>query len=285
MNPMQPSGITANLRLEYAVDEARLGQRLAALLVPINADTGLADYLAQAERGRLGPWSSRLRKLLGHLLSDFDANALLGAYPMHLLSTGQWLRLLGGRVGGRLLDVGAGSGDATASLAPLFDEVTTTEISEWSARALRRRGYPCHVGDVAMDGIPEPPYSAIACLNVLDRCPYPLTLLERAVGALIPDGYLIVALPLPSRPFYFDGPSTLAPQQRLACERESWEDGAQALVQSVLEPRGLHISALCRAPYLSGGDADQALYELDDVVVVCRSRHTPRDPTEPAGSE
>lgn len=284
MNETQPSGIAANLRLEYAVDTARLGPRLAERLVALSPDAGLADYLARAERCRLGPWLSQLRKLLGHLLSDFDANALLGAYPMHLLSTGQWLRLLGGRVGGRLLDVGAGSGDATLSLEPLFDQVTTTETSGWSARGLRRRGYQCYVRDVAIHGIPEPPYSAIASLNVLDRCPYPLTLLDRAIRALVPGGHVLVALPLPSRPFYFDGPSALGQKERLGCEAENWEEGAQALVERVLEPRGLQVTALCRAPYLSGGDAENAFYELDDVIVVCRSRHTSGDATEPAGS-
>jgi hypothetical protein len=73
------------------------------------------------------------------MLSDYDANALLDFYAMHLLSTAQWHALLGPHAHGRLLDVGAGSGDVTASLAPLFDAVTTTEASRGMARRLRVR--------------------------------------------------------------------------------------------------------------------------------------------------
>jgi hypothetical protein len=44
---------------------------------------------------------------------------------------------------GHLLDIGAGSGAVTAQMAPLFAQVTTTEISVQMAARLRDRGYDC----------------------------------------------------------------------------------------------------------------------------------------------
>src|SRR5690349_18217094 len=78
--------------------------------------------LTKARHGRLRTYAQRFVRLY---LSDFDANALTGMYRMQLLPNGGWQRLLGGRPGGRLLDVGAGVGDVTRVLAESFDEVET----------------------------------------------------------------------------------------------------------------------------------------------------------------
>jgi SAM-dependent methyltransferase len=263
---------TIGLNLRYSVDPAKLGQRCSECFVQLGPDDDLASYLDRAAGRRLGRWMSRWRQALRHLLSDFDANALLQAYPMHLLGTQQWRALLGGRVGGKLLDVGAGSGDVTAELAPLFDQVTTVESSRLAAWRLGQRGWVSLCRDVALDGVPSPPYQAIACLNVLDRCPCPVTLLEQLVGGLSPGGRLLIAMPLPYRPMFFDGPAVLEPAERLPCEAEDWEWGARALVEQVLLPLGLDVTALSRTPYVSGGDAMNDFYELDDVVVACRTR-------------
>jgi hypothetical protein len=99
----------AGLSLRYAVDPVRLGVWCSERFVRLGPDDDLASYVNRATQRRLGWWMSRWRGALGRLLSDFDANALLGAYPMHLLGTEQWRVLCGGRVGGRLLDVGESS--------------------------------------------------------------------------------------------------------------------------------------------------------------------------------
>ncbi len=278
--------MTVGLALRYAADLAKLGPRCGERFVELGRDDDLARYLDQAAERRLGWWMTRWRGALGRLLSAFDANALLRAYPMHLLGTEQWRvllgdgvagKLLGDRVGGKLLDVGAGSGDVTAALAPLFDHVTTVESSRLVAWRLGQRGWVSLCRDVVADGVPSPPYDAIACLNVLDRCAYPASLLEELIGGLRAGGLLLVALALPYSPIFFDGPTALEPAERLPCDAEGWEEGARALGERVLVPRGLDVTALTRAPYLSGGDSARPFYELDDVVVVCRKG-------EPAGS-
>ena len=47
------------------------------------------------------------------------------------------------RVGGSLLDVGAGDGNVTAALASLVDRVTSTEVSAPMVTSLNARGFNC----------------------------------------------------------------------------------------------------------------------------------------------
>lgn len=82
-----------------------------------------------------------------------------------------------------------------------------------------------------------------------------------------------MALALPYQPFYFSGPVTPEPLERLDCEPEnaSWEDRARRLLERELLPLGLKLERFARAPYLSAGDSKRELYELDDVVVLLRN--------------
>jgi hypothetical protein len=61
----------------------------------------------------------------------------------------------------------------------------------------------------------------------------------------------------------------------LQCEAgdsTGWEDGARRFIERDLLPLGLELECFARAPYLSAGDSDHPLYELDDVVVVLSKR-------------
>ncbi len=252
--------------MSYGCDLQRLRPELAERFVELAEDDAARRFrAAPTTHGRLRTWAQRA---LGHFMSDFDANGWLGMYPMHLLSTAQWGCLLGA-AGGALVDVGAGNGDVTAGLAPLFDSVTTTELSAPMARRLRRRGFSCERVDVAETGVPGGPWDTIACLNVLDRSARPHTLLERLRDGLAPGGRLILAVVLPYSPFVYEGGATVPPIEKLDCEAADWESSVDRLAARVLEPLGLHVQRLARAPYLSGGDADAPLYALDDAILVC----------------
>ena len=52
---------------------------------------------------------------------------------------------------------------------------------------------------VASKGHKEDKYDAVSCLNLLDRCERPLTLIRQIKGALKPGGFLVLALVLPFR--------------------------------------------------------------------------------------
>jgi SAM-dependent methyltransferase len=275
-------------RLIRTADRLRLGSFAERFVeLPLDAEwLNEVAALTQARHGVLRTYAQRLARLY---LSDFDANALTGMYRMQLLPSGGWRRLLGGRPGGRLLDVGAGSGDITAVLGECFDEIETTEVSRGMAKRLTRRGLRCHELDLTSARLDVPAFDAVSLLNVLDRCQRPRTLLEHCLNALKPGGLFIVALALPYRPFYFSGAATPEPLERLECEvvasagpssnagtddersparEQSWEDGVRRFLERDLLPRGLALERLARVPYLSAGDSARELYELDDAVAV-----------------
>lgn len=256
--------------LRYAIDTASLTPAVARCVRPLYADD---DTLAFLDRQR-GAGHSRLRwaahGLLRTCCSHFTTNALLGTYRLHLLSAAQWATLLGPSAGGRLLDVGAGVGDVTRQLAPSFDDVLAVETSNALVRRLRELGIAAARADLTTHPVPGGPYDAVALLNVLDRCARPLTLLHRLVDALHVGGRLIVSMPLPYSPVWFSGPRPAEPRERLPLGKGSWERQAGLLVERVLEPAGLELEILSRAPYLSEGDRHYDFYELDAVVVVAR---------------
>ncbi len=258
--------------LAYGADASRLAPELRAKFVELGLDDDTRAWLRRTLAAPHGRARTMAQRVLRHVVSDFDANGLLGMYPMHLVSQGQFTRLLGDVRRGSLLDVGAGSGDVTRVVAPLFERVVVTELSKPMCRRLRDHGYRALSTDLTVSEPPEPPYDVVACLNVLDRCPRPHTLLGRLVRWVAPGGRLVVALALPLRPWFYDGPTTRDPTELLECAGDSWEERVAALDRNVLAPAGLAIETFARAPYLSAGDAERRLYVLDDVVAVCRVR-------------
>lgn len=255
--------------LRYDVDSSALPHGLVERFVRMELGEEGRTYLHRALEKRPGTARTALHRALRTFLSDFDANGLLGMYPMHLLGTSQWKMLIGPAKVKRLLDVGAGSGDVTGTLAPLAASTVTTESSRMMASRLRRRGFPCHEIDVSETGVPDPGYDLISCLNVVDRCARPRTLLHRLVEGLAPEGRLILATPFPFDAFFYEGPRSVEPEERLAVPRGDWEPSLIALVENELTPLGLEVETVTRVPYLCQGDSKRHMYVLDDAVIVC----------------
>jgi SAM-dependent methyltransferase len=115
------------------------------------------------------------------------------------------------------------------------------------------------------------PYDAIALLNVLDRCDKPRTLLQRCLALLKPGGRLIVALALPYRPFYYLGPSTPDPLERLECDHGPSgavePDGVAVLPPIVTQPEFDTCEAIFTMSYLHNIEADFAAAELASMFV------------------
>ncbi len=258
------------LELEYGCERTALPSTLARRFVRLGLGEEGRDYLERALTTRPGRAKTALHRVLRSWMSDFDANGLLDMYPMHLLGTSQWKELLGETPGARHLDVGAGSGEITRTLSPLASETVTTEVSKMMARNLRRAGFRCLRSDLAREEVPDPPYDLITCLNVLDRCERPRSLLSNLARALAPGGRLVIATPIPFDAFFYDGATSRDPVERLDLPRDSWEPSVARLATTVLEPLGLEVEAISRAPYLCRGDAERPLYVLDDALFVCR---------------
>jgi SAM-dependent methyltransferase len=256
--------------LLYDCDRSSLPGELGRRFVKLDLGDEGETYIEDALTTRPGKGKTTLHRLLRSWVSDFDADGLLDMYPMHLLGTAQWRALLGDRAGQRHLDVGAGAGHVTAKIAPLVGETVTTETSRVMARKLRHRGFKCFEADVAVTGAPEPHYDLVTCLNVLDRCPKPKSLLAAARAALAPGGRLVLAVPLPLNAFFYDGPVSRNQQERLDVSGADWEHSAALLVENTLDPLGFEVEAISRVPYLCRGDSQQELYVLDDVLLMCK---------------
>ncbi|MEZ4329582.1 MAG: methyltransferase domain-containing protein [Polyangiales bacterium] len=277
---MLTPGATAyrGVSMRYALDAQRLGPALAAKAVWLDADPSTRAWIDHALANPHSGWAVAARGALAKVMSDYDANGILGTHDMRVLGQAQWRTLLGERLRGRVLDVGAGDGHVTAELvAPgpagtTVTDVVTTELSPKMAARLRERGYRCHELDLASAPLPEPGrFDVIAMLNVLDRSARPLSLLERLRDLLLPGGRLLLAVPLPLSPHVHVGPVTLEPDERLPLDDRSFEHAARTLTELAFEPLGLEVCSLSRVPYLCRGSAKRPVVVLDDsVFVLCR---------------
>jgi hypothetical protein len=96
-------------------------------------------------------------------------------------------------------------------------------------------------------------------------------MLRAAVDSLSDDGTVIVSMPLPYDPCWYDGPRARDPLERMPVHGATWEAAALELAD-FLETFPLDIATITRAPYLSGGDRHQPVYVLDAAVIVATRR-------------
>ncbi len=119
----------------------------------------------------------------------------------------------------------------------------------------------------------EVSYDLISCLNVLDRCDTPLTMLKRMHNKLSPGGHLLLTLVLPYQPFVESWASQAPPTEVLPLnEGDCWEEGVGELWEKTLKPLGFELMAVSRLPYLCEGDLNQDYFSLDDAVFVLKKK-------------
>ncbi|KAK3917897.1 putative NADH dehydrogenase [ubiquinone] flavoprotein 2, mitochondrial [Frankliniella fusca] len=189
---------------------------------------------------------------------------------MFVFSSEQFARLVEGRTGGRLLDLGAGDGAVTSQMEPFFDEVSVTEISAPMRKILARRKYRIlEIENWANSGL----WDVISCLNVLDRCSKPEELLAQIHDSLTPEGKAIFAIVLPYQPYVeVGGKGDHQPEERLPIEGISFDEQVASFVKNVLHPANFQVEKWTRLPYLCEGDLQQAYYWLSDAVFVRNAR-------------
>lgn len=267
----------------YGVDRRALGAQFTRAFVPSTLTEAARRFVDRSIQAPHGAARTRLHRMLGRVLSDFDVNGLLGMYPLHLLDSAGFERLLGRNHAG-LLDVGAGNGDVTRELLPLAARVQVAERSWAMRRVLRQRGFEVVGESTAADGT----FAVVSCLNVLDRTDRPRTLLRDLADRVAPGGKLMLSMPLPLDPFFYRGGRTHEPVEPLPSGPTSWERSFE-LLQEWLHAALPDWSTRCftRTPYLSGGDAQRTLYVLDAVVLVLEREPTvqskkPDQSVEPA---
>ena len=195
----------------------------------------------------------------------FPANGLLGRGQMFVYSSSQFQTLLDFESPlSTLLDIGAADGSVTKRMSSLFKKVYVTELSPTMQWRLATLGYTVldsnHWGDLKFD--------VITCLNVLDRCEKPLTLLKQIHNHLTPQtGRLILSLVLPFKP-YFEYNKNHRPNEFLQIHGHTPEEQINDLISNIFQPLGFQLKKLTRLPYLSEGDIERSYYFLFDYLFV-----------------
>ncbi|CAG2103525.1 unnamed protein product [Medioppia subpectinata] len=174
-----------------------------------------------------------------------------------------------------LIDLGAGDGKITEIMSKYFHKTYTTEISSVMRKILLKKGY--HVLDVEDWHENGRQYDVISCLNVLDRCDRPLSMLADMKSALRPrTGRIVLALVLPFSQYVevsaTDNHRTdHRPSEVLAIEGHTFEEQLVSFVDRVLRPNGLQVVTWTKVPYLCEGDLELTYYWLYDVVMVLKT--------------
>jgi len=207
-------------------------------------------------------------------MTQTSINGLLGRGSMFVFSRSQLNLLLGlesvartSWKGEYLLDLGAGDGEVTQVMAERFEHTHVTEISTTMKWTLEKKGFS--VFEVENWANTEYSYDLISCLNLLDRCDRPLTLLRQIKAKLRPGtGKLLLALVLPFKPYVEVGNADNQPSEKMKVEGSSFEDQVRSLVHNVFEPEGWRVDRWSRVPYLCEGDLHQSYYWLFDAIFV-----------------
>jgi len=266
----------------YSVDVTGLADHpdIVSKLVVLDADADTQEFIRtsveKSDSLLTQTWHSLAKSVMKWFYSQTDINGYLQRGSMFVFSKEQFNTLMlkadvappeGDRFGS-LIDLGAGDGRPTMNMAHLFHRVYATEAS-WSMRSLleKKNISVLEIEDWAR-GHKEDKYDAVSCLNLLDRCERPLTLIRQIKGALKPGGFLIVALVLPFRPYVeFGSNGDHKPVEKLPIQGKTFTDQIGPVIQ-LFRTEGFELKAWSRVPYLCEGDSTRSVYSLDDAVFV-----------------
>ncbi|MGI0134289.1 MAG: class I SAM-dependent methyltransferase, partial [Candidatus Micrarchaeaceae archaeon] len=99
------------------------------------------------------------------------------------------------RLGGRLLDVGCGSGDTIDEMQRRGWNCEGIDFDPETARIAQERGFSVYVGELHAQRYPGDTFDAIVMSHVIEHVPDPLGLFEECRRILKPGGRLIVLTP------------------------------------------------------------------------------------------
>ncbi|XP_033754850.1 methyltransferase-like protein 9 [Pecten maximus] len=211
------------------------------------------------------------KSLLSWFMTPTSVNGLLQRGSMFVFSDSQLQQLLqidDSYRGQNMIDLGAGDGMVTEKMAKYFDTVYTTEVSSTMRWRLQSKGYIVLEIDQWGDGSTK--YDLIGCLNLLDRCDKPVTILHTIRKSLTPSGRAIVAVVLPFHPYVEQGSTDHKPTENIMIHGNTFEDQCKSFIESVFEPAGFEVEKFSRLPYLCEGDMHQSFYMLQDAVFVLK---------------
>lgn len=222
---------------------------------------------------------SMVRSVLSMFMTSTSINGFLDRGSMFVFSTEQFSQLYDNlpsiksrKETSTLLDLGAGDGKVTQIMAQFFGTVHVTEVSPVMRRILSKRGYTVvDIESWASESGTE--YDLISCLNLLDRCERPVSVVSGMVNKIKPGGRILIAIVLPLSQYVESGTKGSEdhrPSESLDVTGDTFESQVLSLSTHLLTPNGLQIVKWTRLPYLCEGDLDLSFYWLHDVVMLVK---------------
>lgn len=260
-----------------------LGDKLKHLFIQSSLDHDTKIFLKRSVEKSTWIFTqlyhSFVSTVLSPVVSRTSINGFLSRGAMFVFSSAQFQHIL--RVdpewkAERLLDLGAGDGGVTQIMGPHFREVYTTEVSMPMKWHLQKKNYKLlGINEWQQTGFK---YDVISCLNLLDRCDDPLTLLRDIRESLVPKtGRLIVAAVVPFQPYVEVGGQWQRPKEHVKIKGKTWEEQVKNLSTELFEKTGYQVEAVTRLPYLCEGDMYNDYYVLDDAVFILKPVNQSQD--------
>ena len=262
----------------YHVDEERLSPELARRFVRLSADDPTRAFIENSvdtsDSILLQLWYNLAKSVMKiFYYTQTDINGYLGRGSMFVLSRPQFEQLTdkaGVRLDDeakmeRMIDLGAGDGRPTQSFVPFFSEIFATEASPAMRKTLEARGIGVRDIESWHEGLQ---FDLVSCLNLLDRCAEPLSVLGQVKSALKPAGLVVVAIVLPFKP-YVEFSDDHSPVQKLDIVGEGFEEQVDSAAK-VFEDQGFEVLSWSRVPYLCEGDLAKSVYSLDDSIFLLK---------------
>ena len=173
---------------------------------PDEASIGRAYDSYYTHGGDVSTWPTGARlRLLHAYLNDCWGYALEPALPLGRLVamlvpqraalTAREIRHLRSRPGGRLLDVGAGSGSFVALARRLGWDAEGLDPDPSAVETAQGRGVPVRHGTLADVPVDDGPFDAVTLSHVIEHLHDPQRELQRIRRLLVPDGRLWIATP------------------------------------------------------------------------------------------
>ncbi|XP_045192479.1 protein-L-histidine N-pros-methyltransferase-like isoform X2 [Mercenaria mercenaria] len=258
----------------YFVKRSNLPADLCDSFLQLDQDSETMDFLENCYEKSdwvfMQIYHSVAKSLLSWFMENTSINGWLGRGSMFVFSRSQFTQLLDIDEDWKeesLLDLGAGDGEVTKMMAPYFNHIYATETSKPMVKRLNDKGY--RVLDVESWDDGSISFDLVSCLNLLDRCDKPLSILHSIKKVLKPGGHVIVAVVLPFEPYVEFGPDN-KPTEKIELKGHTFEEQSVSLVRDVFEPAGFSLVRFTRVPYLCEGDLETSFYVLDDALFVLK---------------
>ncbi|GAB1608252.1 methyltransferase-like protein 9 [Argonauta hians] len=212
------------------------------------------------------------RSILSWFMTNTSINAYLNRGSMFVYSQEHFktlLELKESTVFENLIDLGAGDGMVTKKMAGHFKNIYVTEVSNQMKIRLKQKGFINLDLDKWANG--DLLYDVVTCLNLLDRCNEPITILKQIKTVLRPGtGRLVIALVLPFSPYVEENSVDHTSAEKLDIRGSGFEEQLVSFVKNVLEPLGYELVTFSRVPYISEGDISTSFYVLDDAIFILK---------------